>query len=46
MEKWSGNNTVVNGSDQKVWIGKSDTMNLEMAGERAKKMLERGIQVF
>ena len=34
------------GSDQKVWIGKSETMNLETAGERAKKMIERGIRVF
>ena len=34
------------GSDKKVWIGKSDTMTLEMAEERARKMIERGIRVF
>ena len=34
------------GSDQKVWIGRSDTMTLEMVETRAKKMIERGIRVF
>ena len=34
------------GSDKKVWIGKSDTMTLEMAEARARKMVERGIRVF
>ena len=34
------------GSDKKVWIGKSDTMTLEMAEARARKMIERGIRVF
>ena len=34
------------GSDHKVWVGQSATMNLEMAGERVRKMLERGIREF
>ena len=34
------------GSEKKVWIGKSDTMTLEMAEARARKMIEHGIRVF